>query len=320
AEAPAPARSEPGGIKLRPQAPGAYIGLGSQLWTRLVLADWGLDRGDGVARAIALAEGIPEAAAADDIHDILTGKAGAIGPLLVLARRTGDARFVEMASALGDTLCELAQRKGDGAFWTHQSWPEGVGGFAHGVTGIGWALTRLARATGASRHAQMARAAFAFEEALFDEGEQNWLDLRLLDGQKTAAAWCHGSVGIGLAHANLDPGMESPQTRLMLRRAAAATWRTGFGWNHAACHGDLGAWELLDRAIAAGEGPEGLTREHLLGTILTSIEEQGPSCGIARDAFIPGLLPGLGGVAYQLLRAHPENRLPSILTVGGEDL
>jgi type 2 lantibiotic biosynthesis protein LanM len=307
------------GVKLRPQAPGGYIGLGSQLWTRLVLSGWGLDGGDGVARATALAEGIPEAAAADDIHDVLSGKAGAIAPLLALARRTGAARPLELASALGDQLCDLARLKGDGAYWSHQSWPEGVGGFAHGVTGIGWALTRLARVTGAPRHAQTARAAFAFEDALFDEGEQNWLDLRLLDGLKTAAAWCHGSVGIGLAHADLDPGLEHAQTRLTLRRAAAATWRLGIGWNHCACHGDLGAWELMDRAIAAGEGPEGLTREHLLGTILTSIEERGPSCGMAREAFVPGLLPGLGGVVYQLLRTHPENGLPSILTVGGGD-
>jgi type 2 lantibiotic biosynthesis protein LanM len=308
------------GIKLRPQAPGAYIGLGSQLWTRLVLAGWGLDRGDGVARAAALAEGIPEAAAADDIHDVLTGKAGAIAPLLMLARKTGEERHLRLASALGDTLCELAQRKGDGAFWAHKSWPEGVGGFAHGVTGIGWALTRLARATGSARHAEVARAAFAFEESLYDEGEQNWLDLRLLDGLKTAAAWCHGSVGIGLAHADLDPKLEQPQTRRILRRAAAATWRMGFGWNHCACHGDMGAWELMDRAVAAGEAPEGVTRERLLATVLTSIEDQGPSTGMARDAFVPGMLPGLGGVAYQLLRAHPENGLPSILTVGGGDL
>ncbi|WP_164018480.1 type 2 lanthipeptide synthetase LanM family protein [Pyxidicoccus trucidator] len=315
-----PAAQRSRGVKLRPQAPGAYIGLGSQLWTHLVLAGWGLDRGDGVARAAALAEGIPEAAAADDIHDVLTGKAGAIAPLLALARKTGEKRHLEMASELGDKLCDLAQRKGDGAYWVHQSWPEGVGGFAHGVTGIGWALTRLARVTGVPRHAETARAAFAFEESLFDEGEQNWLDLRLLEGLKSAAAWCHGSVGIGLAHADLDPRLESPQTRLILRRASAATWRMGFGWNHSACHGDLGAWELMNRAIAAGEGPEGLTREHLLATILTSIEEQGPSCGMARDAFVPGLLPGLGGVVYQLLRAHPENALPSMLMVGGGDL
>ena len=32
---------------------------------------------------------------------------------------------------------------------------------------------------------------------------------------------------------------------------------------------------------------------------------------------ITGLMPGFGGIAYQLLRAHPESALPSILTLGG---
>ncbi|NVJ10678.1 type 2 lantipeptide synthetase LanM, partial [Myxococcus sp. AM001] len=305
------------GIRLRPPPPGAYIGLGSQIWTRLVLADWKQDGGDGLARAVRLADAIPDSAAAADTHDVLSGTAGAIPPLLALARRTGEARYLQMARALGDTIGEQARRENDRAFWPHEQWPEGVGGFAHGTTGMGWALTLLARATGEARYAELARAAFAFDEALFDPDEQNWLDLRMLEGAKTAAAWCHGAVGIGLAHLDLDPGLERPHTRLTLRRAAAATWRLGLGWNHCACHGDLGSWELLEHALRAGEAPDGVTREGLLATLITSIEDHGPSCGLVRDAFAPGLLPGLGGVAYQLLRAHPEHALPSILTLGG---
>ena len=140
----------------------------------------------------------------------------------------------------------------------------------------------------------------------------------MLEGSKTAAAWCHGSVGIGLARLNLDPTFTHTSTRELLRRAAAATWRLGMGWNHSACHGDLGAWELLDHAIAAGEAPTELSASCLLVIILTSLEQDGPSCGMGPNAFTPGLLPGLGGVAYQLLRAHPEHDLPSILTPGGE--
>ena len=90
------------------------------------------------------------------------------------------------------------------------------------------------------------------------------------------------------------------------------------GSNHCACHGDLGAWELLDHAIAAGEAPKELSALYLLDIILTSLEQHGPSFGMGRNAFTPGLLPGLGGVAYQLLRANPEHDLPSILTPGGE--
>jgi lantibiotic modifying enzyme len=94
----------------------------------------------------------------------------------------------------------------------------------------------------------------------------------------------------------------------------------GMGWNHCACHGDLGAWELLHHAIAAGEGPGKLDASSLLDLILTSLEQHGPSCGIAGNACVPGLLPGVGGVAYQLLRAHPEADLPSVLTPNGEEL
>jgi lantibiotic modifying enzyme len=39
---------------------------------------------------------------------------------------------------------------------------------------------------------------------------------------------------------------------------------------------------------------------------------------MARDAFAPGLMPGLGGVAYQLLRMHPDSGLPSILIPGSD--
>jgi len=301
------------GLKVRPLPPGAYLGLGSQIWTYIVLAHWGLDGSDGLQRARKLADQIPTAAAVDDIYDLLSGSAGAIVPLLMLAGKTGDATYVRIASQLGDLLHERAKHRNGQAYWTNANSPEGMGGFAHGVTGIGWALTHLARATASTQHEQLAQEAFAFEDALFDEQEQNWLDLRMLEGAKTVAAWCHGAVGIGLAHLNLDPTLTYDSTRKFVRASAAATWRLGMGWNHCACHGDLGNWELLNHAIAAGEAPKGLKASHLLDLILTSLEQDGPSVGMGQNAFTPGLLPGVGGIAYQLLRAHPEHDLPSIL-------
>jgi type 2 lantibiotic biosynthesis protein LanM len=306
------------GLKLRPDPPGAYLGLGSQIWTYIVLAHWELDGGDGLQRARKLADQIPEAAAVDEVHDLLSGSAGAIVPLLALAGKTGDKSYVRMASQLGDLLRERAEHRNGQACWPCSNSRQGMGGFAHGVTGIGWALTQLARATGNARHEELAQQAFAFEDALFDEQEQNWRDLRKLGDPTTMAAWCHGAVGIGLAHLNLDSTLTHAATRKLLRRSAAATWRMGMGQNHCACHGDLGAWELLDQAIAVGEAPEELSSSYLLDMILSSLEQHGPSCGMRGKAFAPGLLPGLGGVAYQLLRAHPEHDLPSILTPSGK--
>ena len=305
------------GVKVRPLLPGGYLGLGSQIWTYVVLAHWKLDGGDGLQRARKLADQIPAAATGNDLHDLLSGTAGAIAPLLMLAGKTGDDSYVRIASELGDLLHERAKHRNGQAYWPQADSPEGMGGFAHGVTGIGWALTLLARATGSMRHEQLAQEAFAFEDALFDEQEQNWGDLRMLEGIKTAAAWCHGAVGIGLARLSLDATLTHESTRTFVRRAAAATWRLGMGWNHCACHGDLGASELLAHAIAAGEAPKDLSTSYLLDIILTTLEQHGPSCGMGRNAFAPGLLPGVGGVAYQLLRAHPEHDLPSILIPGG---
>jgi lantibiotic modifying enzyme len=304
------------GALVRPQAPGGYLGLGSRMWTRLVLADWGLDGGEGIERARRLAAAMPAAAEADEVNDLIEGRAGAIAPLLALARRTGDEQYLAMARAIGDSLVERAVRRDGTAHWTFRDWPEGLGGVAHGVTGIGWALFRLAAATLEPRYRDTAEAAFAFEAKLWDEGERNWLDMREV-GPPSAAAWCHGSVGIGLAWLDLDPALERPESRRSVRRAAEATWRLGMGWNHCACHGDAGAWELLERAAALGEAPEGVTGEGLLAAIVTSLEGHGPVCGLMRDAYVPGLLPGFGGVAYQLLRAHPESALPSVLTLGG---
>ena len=307
------------GLKVRPVQPGAYLGLGSQIWNYIVLTDWELDGGDGLERARKLADKIPAAAEVDDIYDLLSGTAGAIVPLLMLAAKTRDETYVRIASQLGDLLHDRAKHLNGRAYWTNALSPEGMGGFAHGVTGIGWALTRLAHATRSARYEQLAQEAFAFEDALFDEQEQNWTDLRMLDGAKTAAQWCHGAVGIGLAHLDLDSNFIHASTRKLVRRAAAATWRMGMGLNHCVCHGDFGAWELLDRAIAAGEAPKNLSASYLLDIILTSLEQDGPSFGMGRNAFTPGLLPGVGGVAYQLLRAHPDSDLPSILTPGRDN-
>lgn len=302
-----------GRIKLRPRPPGAYVGLGAQIWTWLSLARWGLDGGEGLARARTLAEEMPEAVAADEINDVLMGTAGAIVPLLMLARASASTAYVDLASELGLRLAERAQRQDGRMYWAHERWPQGLGGFSHGATGMGWALMRLALKTGQACHHDAAQATFAFEDSLFDPQEGNWRDMRMLPGVLASTAWCHGSVGIGLARVDLDPRYRLPATLQTLRSAADATWRAGLGWNHCACHGDAGNGELLALAIDAGVGPEGVSKADLLAALVTGLEQHGPYSGGPREVFSPALLPGIGGIAYQLLRAHPLSDLPSIL-------
>lgn len=198
---------------------------------------------------------------------------------------------------IGDQLIADGDPRGEhdeAVCWPNGDFPEGIGGFAHGATGIGWALARLAAVTGDVAHADTARAAFAYEETLYSPDLGGWLDLR--EKNHVAGAWCHGAVGIGVAARDLVPFDGS--WRAVVNRATESAWTHGIGWNHTLCHGDLGVWELAPT-----------TGAHMV----SALEEYGVVTGLAREAFSPALLPGAGGIAYQLLRLHPESDLPSVL-------
>lgn len=237
-------------------------------------------------------------------------------PLLRLAERTGEPQWRALAVEIAHRLRDLAKPSPAGVCWPTQEYPDGIGGLSHGVTGFGWALARLAAVTGDPTTVELARAAFAHEEALYDQQLGGWLDARRPPGQRpTTPLWCHGSVGVGIVANDLidhgPPGIQDH--RDVLRRAARASWPAGFGASHLLCHGDLSAWELVDRACQLGLGPPGLDREQLAAYVLTSLDEHGPSAGLVRDVFSPAIMSGLGGTAYQLLRMHPDSELPSVL-------
>ncbi|WP_283134918.1 type 2 lanthipeptide synthetase LanM family protein [Rhizohabitans arisaemae] len=298
-------------FKIRPEPPGGYIGLGSRIWTLLLLNRLGIKNGDALAQAGELAALIPEAVAEDTVLDILIGAAGAIVPLIRLAEHSGDDRWLAEALRIGERLAGGVTARERGVCWETPKFPEGLGGVAHGASGIGWTLARLAAVTGRADLRETAYAAFDYEESLYHPELAGWRDLRgFMD---VAAAWCHGSGGIGAVAAGMLGDGQDARHLDVLARAAESCWTYGMGWSHTICHGDLGAWETIDLALRAGVGPPGLDRERLDARVLSGIEEFGPVSGLAREAFVPGMFPGLGGVAYQLLRMHPECTLPSLL-------
>jgi len=302
------------GDQLRPEPPGRYVGLGSQIWCWLQLGSSGaVSPEEALHHALSIAELLPEALAEATESDLLSGRAGAIVTLLDLARRTQDGRWCDLAIGAGERLVELSLLDAGRARWPSELQPAGLGGFGHGATGIGWALALLADATGRTDFAALAEAAFGYEETLWDPAGGSWRDAREESG--VATAWCHGATGIGLASADLIARRLTGNTDHLstVRRAAEACWSLGMGWNHTVCHGDLGCWELLHRAFLLDAGPAGLDEQAVTAAIVSSIEAHGPVSGLARAAFCPGLMPGLGGVAYQLLRMDPRSDLPSLL-------
>ncbi|MCD9032132.1 type 2 lantipeptide synthetase LanM family protein [Luteimonas sp. Y-2-2-4F] len=301
-----------------PETVGGFSGYGARIWTWLALHDL-LRRPDLLACAIAQAGALGRTGFDDDrFFDVIDGAAGAIVPLLGLADATGDARWRALAARAAHRLEAAAIVDGHGARWPTQGADEPANGFAHGATGIAWALARLAIARGAAeaeraRWEALSDAAFAFQESFYDEARGNWRDARVQDGSDNYHTWCHGSIGIGLAACDLYGRTGAPRHLRTLRRAVAAAEGT-WGSSHTLCHGDLSLRELLVQAAALDPGGCAIDRDAPAMQIVSSIEEhEGMVGGLTRAAFTPGLMTGLAGAVHGLNRMHPDCALASPL-------
>ena len=285
----------------------AYAQLGT-LWRRPDL----LDRAETCVPMLEAL--IPQ----DDSFDVLGGSAGAILALAALHRLVPSARVVAAARRCGEHLLAKAQRQGQGLGWLSRLEPAAaLTGFSHGNAGVAHALLELAALTGEERFQQAAREALAYERSRFSAEQGNWPDLR---GEQSAdkfkTSWCHGSTGIGLGRLASLRHMDDAMVREEISIALADTRAVGLGRTHSLCHGDLGNLELL---LSARElpGQAGLAAEveRWTAIVLDSLERDGALSGVPLGVETPGLMVGLSGIGYQLLRLAEPRKVPSVLVL-----
>jgi lantibiotic modifying enzyme len=188
---------------------------------------------------------------------------------------------------------------------------------------VAWALLELAALTGAERFRLGALAGLAYERGLFAPEVGNWPDLRdpeLLgleagdDRPAFMTAWCHGAAGIGLARLGSLRHLDDAAARADIEAALRATRADGFGDNHSLCHGDLGNLELFLQAGEVLADPRwGAEADRRGAAVLADVESRGWRCGLPQGVESPGLMNGLAGIGYGLLRLAAPGRVPSIL-------
>ncbi len=304
---------------------GAFGGLGASIYAFSHLgAVW--NDPQLIAQAEALTALLPERIAQDEDLDIISGSAGCILSLLSLYRCAPQASTLELAVQCGERLLEKAQAAGPGIGWlTRIPAAQPLSGLSHGAAGIAWALIELAAVTGEKRFEEAGLAAIDYEHSLFSPEEGNWLDARdpstlarpRTGGSKALIiAWCYGAAGIGLARLRCLRHVDRPLLREEAHAALQTTLDQGFGYNHCLCHGDLGNLELLLQAREILNEPQWKAHiERLSAMILESIERDGFLCGTPQGVESPGLMNGLTGIGYGLLRAAVPPRVPSLLTL-----
>lgn len=232
---------------------------------------------DCAARLVGLAAG--SAPAATELG-WASGLAGCLGAMTAVRDDLGLDEAGAVARDCADRLAELADQ--DTALPL---------GFADGLAGIGWALATLGP-----------------DPAHHEAGRR--VAARVTDRSGDAprsGGWC-GGAGFALARA-VAPGLPAPPAvpGMPVTRDLSL------------CHGEMGVIEVLGE-LAGPAGPDArhssITDPALrgrAGQALDVLRRHGPGCGAPGTVPTPGLLTGLAGIGYGLLRLASPGEVPSVL-------
>lgn len=282
---------------------GGMVGIGSWVYAFARAGAWTgeaalLDAADGAARLLT-----PARLTAAGALDVVDGCAGAVLALLALHRVRPSAAAGEPSALDRASLAAAPLLRARPA----------AGGFAHGTSGAACALLRLHALTGAPALRDAAHAALDAERRLFDPRLGNWTDPRT-GRPLEQSAWCHGAPGIALARAGglaSEPGLAGE-----LRRCLSLTLALPPAPLDHLCCGAAGRAEILLHAADALADPA--LRAAGTSLALSIVPAAGPGAYRLRPpgepaTFDPGLLRGVSGIGYALLRAAHPGALPSPL-------
>ncbi|MFC5286548.1 type 2 lanthipeptide synthetase LanM family protein [Actinokineospora guangxiensis] len=266
--------------------PGAFVGLGgiSYALARLdTLLDGGPSR-DWLATAVELTAGADSGG-----RGMAAGRAGALAAMLAVHAETG----LDSAAAAADTFAGRLMADADARAGAHPEADEALPstGFGGGHAGVGCALARYGTGD-ALRAAHAEFAADTDPDRLLAEGN---------------LSWCTGLAGALLARTPL--GEPPAEHHVEALRAAAV------GRDLSLCHGELGTLEALGALAERGSDQAAAAHARRAADVLGALEVYGPQGAAPGGIRSPGLLSGLAGIGYGLLRVGFTDSVPSVLLI-----
>ena len=235
--------------------------------------------------------------------------------LLSLHQATGDRPALQTAIRCGEHI--LDSRTTDPRTG-HRTWRTLHGpiapGFAHGPSGIGYALRRLGDGAGMQVFRVAAAEGWAAERRRRAPDRVSRSARRPATHDSSAArprSWCQGTAGMGLARlAALEdrdarPTLEAAIESATIREASEAD---------GLCCGRLGRADFLFSAgLRLGrrdlcEAAQAICRDTVTGALAAGRYATGSD-----EGFRPGLFQGASGIGYQLLRMQAPDAVQSVL-------
>ncbi|WP_276301181.1 type 2 lanthipeptide synthetase LanM family protein [Halorussus lipolyticus] len=294
---------------------GGFQGIGSVVYVLSVVADL-LDDDRYREAALAAAETVTDEPIADaDSLDVVDGIAGTLLGLLAYHERfggSGDGAVLEWAADCGDRLLDARTEVEGHRVWETTEDEVPYTGFAHGSSGIAYALARLAAATDESRYAEAAREALDFESELYSPDQANWP--RFAGVEDYQDRWCHGRAGMALARIGIGTHLGDDALLAEASDALAETGTAEPSNLDNLCCGNFGRTEALLVGARRADCDEALAPE-LANRCLARRERDGALSlpGHHREFVNPTFFDGASGPAYALLRLRNPEELPCVL-------
>lgn len=264
--------------------------------------------------------------------DVVDGAAGVIPALIQLNQANPSPALRSFVVKLANHLVNRAERTAEGLSWntvpgaSHRH----LTGFAHGVAGIVNALLEAFTLTQNPTYRDVAFQGLRYENAFFDQQQQNWPDFRAehqpaghhadreSGGPACSCAWCHGAPGIALSRLRgyeltRHPALKTEAITAVQTTANQLTWEQQA--NFSQCHGLAGNADVLLEAADILERPDWHRQASAVGQMGQERYQQTGlwTNGLYNAYQIPDFMLGLSGTGYFYLRLADSTTYRSVL-------
>lgn len=291
---------------------GAYNGVGGLAYALVHLAR-PLDRPDWIDEAMAILRKTAMQAERSSDVDIISGRAGFLVAALAVYRHANDAALIRSLAPLAKKLYRFAETEPKSG---KVKLPvKADAGVAHGRAGIGFALARWDAATGAHAYDDAARRLIGFDVEAFDDTAPKpsaSQEAHALEGDRLG--WCRGLLGIALMTLQ-SKSAHVVSDSVWLEAAAAEVIAGGCDGPLCLCHGALGQLEFLEVMAEQGLLRDRQGAAAWRWRLLARIVDGDWVADTGHRLETSGLMLGLAGTGYSLLRVARSQSIPSILTL-----
>jgi lantibiotic modifying enzyme len=243
--------------------------------------------------------------------DITSGAAGAILCLLALDKAAPQSDAITLACVSGNKISASLDLAGEGM--SSRAKLRYQRGASHGISGIAFALFRLAGRLRMPRTPEL-RALAELDSNLTNYGV--WTD-PLDNHHVNQATWCHGASGIALSRLASIQAVPNCYDISAVNSALTATLSTSRHLlpENGLCHGNLGIAEVFYLAERLALDVPGLSpvasKDAVRKTHQSILQNVWPGQGKYSEN--PGLMTGLAGVGLGLLRYLRPAITPNVL-------